>query len=664
MWRRRQRKSKGAPIEPSSEERASLVVVGGGMTAFHFVESLIARHADERFSITLVTEEVTPPYDRIHLERVVAGEATPIFRDEDWYETQGIRLVLKERVTRIDRHGHSVVTESGARIAYDHLVLATGSRAFVPPIEGSDAPGVLKYRDAGDAERIAHETRRAAHVTIVGGGLLGLELAYGVRQQDCEVDVVEMAPRLLPKQLDVDGAAILERRIRALGVGLRLFERTSRIQETENGIALELGSGETLKTDLIVFAVGTRPRDELAREAGLECHDSGGVVVDEALATSDAQIFAIGEVARADGRLFGFVAPCYAMAEVLADRFSGGTGQFQGSNESARLKVPGVEVAAVGESLADGPTVRDLAWQSDGSYRRIVLRDGRLVGAIAVGESREFPALQEAIARNARVTQRQENRFLDAGTLFRGDHVKPIETWRDDAIVCTCTGVHCGALRQARAEGCHSSAMLTEATGAGSSCGSCQPLLAELAGEISVGRRTSAGKAIGLVAGASLLALAAGTWIGPIPMSTSVLDKPEIDFLWRDGFWKQVSGFSLIGVMTIAFLLPLRDRLPRLKFGSVRGARLLHTSVGLGTILLLGVHTGLRLGANLNGVLMSVFLGLLVLGTFSAFATGLEHRLPPRIGTVLRRGWRGAHVAMVWPLPLLLFFHILAVYFY
>ena len=174
MWRRREQKSKGTPIEPSAEERDSLVVVGGGMTAFHFVESLIARHADERFSITLITEEVTPPYDRIHLERVVAGEATPIFRDEGWYETQGIRLVLKERVTRIDRDGHSVVTESGAHIGYDHLVLATGSRAFVPPLEGSDAPGVLKYRDAGDAERIAHETRRAAHVTIVGGGLLGL----------------------------------------------------------------------------------------------------------------------------------------------------------------------------------------------------------------------------------------------------------------------------------------------------------------------------------------------------------------------------------------------------------------------------------------------------------------------------------------------------------
>lgn len=663
MWgrseKRRARRTRSAPAE-----RESLVVVGGGMTAFHFIESLISRDADERFAITLITEEVSPPYDRIHLERVVAGGPTPIFRGEDWYESHGIRLALKDRATRLDRSRAVVETESRAEIAYDHLVLATGSHAFVPPLEGADLPGVVSYRDVGDAERIAHEARRASHVTIVGGGLLGLELAYGVRQLSCEVDVVEMAPRLLPKQLDVDGASILERKIRSLGVGLRLFTGTSRISETEQGLAVELGSGKILRTDLVVFAVGTRPRDELARKADLDCHASGGVEVDDSLQTKDPKIFAIGEVARHQGRLFGFVAPCYGMAEALADRFSGGTGRFEGSTDSARLKVPGVEVAAVGESLADGTLVRNLVWKSEDEYRRVALRDGRLVGAIAVGASSEFPALQEAISRKARVTMAQERRFLENGKLFRGEQARPIETWRDDAIVCTCTGVNCGALREAWAEGYHSSAMLTEATGAGSGCGTCQPLLAEFAGEVTVGRRAGAGNALAWIAGASLAGLALGTWVGPIPMSTSVLDTPEIDFLWRDGFWKQVSGYSLVAVMAVAFLLPLRDRIPVLKRSSVRSARILHTSVGLATVLVGAVHTGLRLGANLNAMLMSAVLGLLVLGTFSAFATSLEHRLSPQLGSVLRRGWRGAHVALVWPLPLLLFFHVLTVYVY
>ena len=634
------------------------------MTAFHFVESLLGRGADESLEITLITEETSPPYDRIHLERVVAGGPTPVFREADWYASRDLRLVLKDRVTRIDRAEAHVETESGERIPYDHLVLATGSRAFLPPVEGSEHPDVMTYRDAGDAERIAHEARRASHVTIIGGGLLGLELAHGVREKDCAVDVVEMAPRLLPKQLDVDGAAILEGKIRSLGIGLRLFTATNRIAETEDGLAVELGSGETLQTDLVVFAVGTRPRDELAREAGLECHSGGGVQVDDELRTEDPKIFAIGEVARHEGRLFGFVAPCYAMADALVERFSGGTGSFVGGTASARLKVPGVDVAAVGESLADGTLVRDLVWKSEDTYRRLVLRNGRLVGAIAVGPSSEFPALQEAIAREAKVTMAQERRFLERGKLFRGENARPIETWHDEAIVCTCTGVKCGTLREAWADGCHSSAMLMEATGAGSGCGTCQPILAELAGEVSVGRRTGAGSALAWIAGASLAAIALGTWIGPIPMSTSVFDSPEIDFLWRDGFWKQVSGYSLVAVMAVAFLLPLRDRIPVLARSTVRSARILHTSVGLATILLGAVHTGLRLGANLNAMLMSAVLGLLVLGTFSAFATSLEHRLPPQLGSVLRRGWRGAHVALVWPLPLLLFFHVLAVYFY
>lgn len=646
-----------------------LVIVGGGMAAQQFVENLIAREEAVEFEITLLCEELTPPYDRVHLGRIIesdgSGRTSGLgFRDVDWYREHGVQLRLKERAESIDRVARTVSTESGATVEYDQLVIATGGMPFVPPIEGTELEGVLTYRTQEDAEQIARAARSASHIVIAGGGLLGLEAARAVQKLGCEVDVIEMAPRLLPRQLDVEGAAVLERRIRGLGIGLHVLTRLSRVTRSSNKLHLELSDGEKIETDCLIFAVGIRPRDDFAASAGLDCHSAGGVIVDDGLVTSDPAIFAIGECVRHRDSLYGFVAPCYAMADVLADRLCGGDRIFEGASPSARLKIEEVDVSSVGESLADGRTVRDLTWFAEDQYRRVVIRDGHIVGAIAVGSGSEFPRLQEAVANRSRLRLGQEKRFEKSGHLWKEGTFTPIAEWPDGAIVCTCTGVTCGTLRTAWSAGCHSSLALTESTSAGSVCGNCRPLLAELAGEVTSARRQGAGARLGVMGALALGLVALTIILEPIPMSTSVVEGNSIDFLWRDGWWKMASGFTLLGLSVLSLALPLRKRIPALARTSFSRWRLVHTALGLGTMVVAGVHSGLRLGENLNFWLMAGFLGLIAMGAMSGLVSSLEHRLSQRTGSALRVGWTRAHVLLFWPLPVLVLFHVLAVYLY
>lgn len=647
----------------SSTER--VVVVGGGMAGHHLLEALVARGGSEQLEITLLCEEVELPYDRVHLGAVVEGEVRPpALREPDWYSSHGLVVRQKTRVTSVDSESKQIHTATGDTIEYDQLVLATGSTPFVPPVPGADLPGVVAYRTFEDAQRIAREARTASHVTVIGGGLLGIEVARGIQKQGCDVDIVEMAPRLLPRQLDVDGAAILEGAVRSLGIALQLQARTEGIVEKHDRLEVQLDGDRRIATDLVLFAVGTRPQDALARDSGIECHRDGGILVDDALATKTPGIHAIGECVRHRDQTYGFVAPCYRMAEVLADILLGGEERFEGAPVSAKLKLAEIDVAAVGESLADGTLVRDLVWRTEDSYRRIVLRDGRLVGAIAVGPMPEFAQVQSAVADGVRIRVAEERRFEERGELWRAGSRKSVTQWSDAAIVCTCTGVTCGALRKAWADGCHSSLALSEATGAATGCGTCRPLLAELAGETTNARRESAGRGLGLLGVAALILFAGGFALGPVPMNTSVLETPQIDFLWRDSFWKQVSGFTLIGVMALGLLLPIRDRLPALLRPDFKQARFLHSAIGVASVFLVGLHSGLRMGVNLNWMLMACVVGLMALGGGSAFVTSLEHRLPPRAGALLRSGWKQAHVLLFLPVPVLLLFHVLAVYFY
>jgi nitrite reductase (NADH) large subunit len=443
-----------------------------------------------------------------------------------------------------------------------------------------------------------------------------------------------------------------------------LNRRVVLLADAPRGVIVELDDGSRLPADLVIVASGVRPRDDVARAADLRCGRRGGVIVDAALNTSDPHISAIGECATFEDAVSGFVAPCYAMAETLASRLRGDDTSYTPPAASASLKVPELAVNAVGDSLAEHPGTRTLTWVKGASYRRLVLDQGRIIGAVAVGERGDFGLLQEAVARASRIRTWQEKRFVDTGSLWRRGTATSIEEWSDEAIVCTCTGVTCGALRIARGAGARSSPAICERTGAGSGCGSCLPLVEEFAGERAAAVRSRSGQGALVMAVLSFLLLGAAALFGPIPMSSSVQQTPQLDVLWRDADWKQISGYSLLGLCVLSLAFSIRKRLPAVRFGSFGNWRFAHTLVGVATIVGAGVHTGMRLGSNLNFALMVSFLGVVLLGALTAVVINLEGRLPAPYGSLLRRVWSTAHVALFWPMPVLVTFHVLSVYFY
>lgn len=385
------------PLRPEAQPRflegragdgasPKILVVGGGMAAQRFLESLVKRMPPGAAQITILCEESSPPYDRLSLGEVVAGTgpARPL-RDRDWYATHGIEVRSKEWAMEIDRASARVLTSNGAAIAYDRLVLATGSEAVRPALPGADGARVALYRSAEDAARIARMAATATRMVVVGGGLLGLEVADQLQSRGCAVTVLEAASRVLPRQLDTRGSLALMHTLRERGLELRVSTQIRTLAESDEGVCIALTEGATIASDGVVFAVGTRPRDDVAKAAGLDCHPTGGVRIDSGLATSDPAIFAIGECARLADQAFGLIPPCYRMADVLAERWMGGSSKFQGEPSDIRLKIAGIHVATHGAPLAKGSDVRELTWSGEGAYRRILLRDGRLVGAMAVG---------------------------------------------------------------------------------------------------------------------------------------------------------------------------------------------------------------------------------------------------------------------------------------
>ncbi len=342
-----------------AEGRPRLVVAGFGMVAYKLVERLAALEALGRYDVTVIGEEPHPAYDRIHLSgwlghrdsrRLALGRP-------GWSRELGIRAVTGNPVTSIDRENRTVHTADGERIPYHRLVLATGSVAFVPPIEGAGCEGVFTYRTIDDLQRIATCAAKARSAIVVGGGVLGIEAAAALRRLGLGVTVLEAGFRLMTRQIGPEAAALLEARVRELGVGIVCGARARRIEPRDRRLVLVMdGGGEPLVADMIVMTAGIRPRDELARACGLAVASGrGGIVVDDQLRTTDPAIHAIGECAAHDGVVYGLVAPGFRMAETLAEILAGGGSLFRGYTPAIRLRLSGIDVWSLGNQAQWAP---------------------------------------------------------------------------------------------------------------------------------------------------------------------------------------------------------------------------------------------------------------------------------------------------------------------
>jgi len=449
-----------------------VVVVGYGMVGHRFVEALRARDTEGRYEVTVLAEEARPAYDRVRLSSWFDGEPLEL------PAVDGVRTRLGEPALAIDPAARTVTTAAG-EYGFDRLVLATGSYPFVPPVPGRDLMGCFVYRTVDDLEALSAYAEGRGTGVVVGGGLLGLEAAHALLRLGLTTQVVEFAPRLMPLQTDDAGGAMLRRHIEDLGLTVHTGRAAARVLGDDGARTVVFSDGGVVSTDVVVFAAGVRPRDELARAAGLTVGARGGVVVDDGCATSHPQVYAIGECAEIGGRVYGLVAPGYAMAEVLADRFVGGPATFTGGDTSTKLKLLGVDVASFGQT--SGPLDVTYADPASRVYAKLVLSDdaGVLLGGVLVGDASAYPTLRACLGGPLPGPALA----LLASSAAPAGHGEGLP---GAALVCTCNAVTKDTIVGAISDGCTDVAAVKACTRAGTTCGSCVPLLKSLLAESGV----------------------------------------------------------------------------------------------------------------------------------------------------------------------------------
>jgi nitrite reductase (NADH) large subunit len=469
----------------SAKPRKTVVVIGNGMVGHRFCEQLLDFDAERAWRIVTFCEEPRPAYDRVNLTKYFEHRKAErlALATSEWYGQNGITLFVGDRATEIDRTKRVVRSAAGREIAYDVIVLATGSAPFVPPVPGIDKKGVFVYRTIEDLERIIEYGEKVKKAAVIGGGLLGLEAAKAAYDLGLETHVVEFAPRLMPRQIDDTGSRVLVGKINALGVQVHLNKNTKEVLGNGKVEGMAFADGGQLDVKMIVVSAGIKPRDDLARSCGLLVGQRGGVVVDDHLRTSDPDIYAIGEVALYGGLVYGLVAPGYEMAEIAAANVAGQSRTFKGADMSTKLKLMGVDVASFGNCFADDKTAKAITCEDPfkGSYKKLLFTpDGTLLlGGILVGDASEYGQLSMLAKSDQPLAMTPSELLLGKGEPRSAGGV--VASIPNDAKVCSCHNVSKSQICDAiRAKNLTSVEEVKLCTKAGTGCGGCLPLVTDL----------------------------------------------------------------------------------------------------------------------------------------------------------------------------------------
>ncbi len=460
-----------------------LVVIGNGMAGARLVEEVLTCGGQDRFEIVVFGDEPYGNYNRILLSSVLAGLHDPkdIFINPfSWYKEHGIKLYAGNRVHMIDHMTKMVYASDDVAIPYDKLVIATGSSPFIPALDnlaGDESKlktGVFVFRTMDDCEEMIKYATSARKAVVIGGGVLGLEAARGLLQRGLEVHVVHIAQYLMNVQLDMAAGTILKAALERMGIHLHLEKRTVAVlgQEQVSGLVFEDGSA--LNCDMVIISTGIRPNSVLAKQAGLAVEQ--GIIVNDDLSSSVANIYAIGECTQHRGRTYGLVAPLWEQSQCLAERLTSEASQalYQGSRESTKLKVMGVELAVMGdkEPCQQSDEVVTYAEPQRGIYKKLIVRDGRLAGAILLGDGTMTPRLLQLFDRREILPENRAELLFPLSGESKEINVADLP---DTAQICNCNGVSKGKIVAAVKAGKRSLKMLYDATRAGTGCGSCKP---------------------------------------------------------------------------------------------------------------------------------------------------------------------------------------------
>lgn len=464
--------------------KQKIVVVGNGMVGHKFIENMIEHPNYDQYEIVTFSEEPRLAYDRVQLSYYFAGKTVEelMLTSTDYYDDNGVRYIVKDKVVNIDKVNHKIITESGREESYDKLILATGSYPFVPPIPGKDQPHCLVYRTIEDLEAITASAKQSKVGVVVGGGLLGLEAANALQNLGLESHVVEFAPRLMAVQLDEGGGNLLRSKIEALGVGVHTEKNTKEIVAGETcRYRMNFADGTFLETDMILFSAGIRPQDELARQFDIELGARGGIVINNQCQTSVSNIYAIGECALWDNKIYGLVAPGYQMAKVAVDHITGGELAFEGADMSTKLKLLGVDVASIGDAHARTPDCLTYTYANthDGSYKSLIVSadNKKVLGAVLIGDVDAYGNLLQMMLGDIDIPGSPEALILPS---VDGAPALGVDALPDSAQICSCHDVSKGDIFEAVKGGCSDMGGIKSCTKAATGCGGCAAMTVQV----------------------------------------------------------------------------------------------------------------------------------------------------------------------------------------
>lgn len=628
------------------------------------VNELVRLAPDQK--IIVFGDEATRPYQRIRLSSLLAGQA----RLDDLYsglaqeDHPNVDMRLGVKVEQVLHQAKQVFDSTGQLTQYSKLILATGSYPAFPEIPGLILKNVFTFRSLFDAESLMARRTSSRHTVVLGGGLLGLEAANAMTRFNTKVTIIEGSNRLLARQLNEEAGDMLCNELNELGVSVLLNESIKEIIGQDRVEKVVLRSGQQIDCDTLIVTVGIRPRIEMARMSGIRV--GRGILVNDQLETSASDVYAVGECVEHREQIYGLITPGLEQASVAARTCLNQNAQYLGSQVATKLKVMKTPVFSAGVFGDHAPPeAKEFSYRSkDGAqYICLTLLKNRIIGAMAVGAYDDIARLQEAVTQNRFLFFWQALRFKLTGSPWPKQENISVQSWPDAAVVCSCTGVTCGTLRQEIENGNRTVIALRNVTSASSVCGSCQPKLAELCGS-SAAPEPIKGSALLTAGGLSLGLIALLIWLLPgLPFSHSRELNIDWDWIWRDSFAKHLTGYTVLALMVGLALLGLPKRIKTFKLGNYSIWRMVHIVLGSLAVLALVVHSGGRLGYNLNFVLsLSVFAALIAGGVLS-LSLGKQHEDMLKWSKV-RKTSHWVHILALWSMPTLLVFHVLKFYYF
>ena len=646
------------------------MVIGAGPVGVRCAQRLLQYSSDAQ--VVLIGDENERPYNRVRLSQYLSNEISREALENPVQHEHNARLTEfhNRRITRIDRHNKIIYDESGCAQHYTKLILATGSRPLVPDIPGADLPNVIPFRNLHDARALSELRTHNKSILVVGAGALGLEAAAALKTQSNRVILLARAG-LLGGKLSSTSENYLKAALSAMQVELKTGVQLVALSGNEKVTQAELSDGDSLDVDAVALCTGITPEVTLASECGLM--SERGILVSPHMVTSDPDIYAVGECAEYDRRIYQLVRPGFEQAEVCsrhvcateADMAS--VSGYAGSRTDIELKIAHIPCVMLGQTSADAyQQITRYRYENrfKGLCRELYVRDNKLVGATIIGPWDERLKIDKAINHTESVTPAALKKFEQQGNLWQDQISQGIKQQPDSYLVCQCNAVSKGELGKAIARGKRSLQDLEAETGAGSVCGSCRPIMAELLDTPVPNLVMRHARGILFISLLSLVLIA----IAALMPAPNVSESVQVDWflknLWYDNFWKQVSGYTLLTLCLLTASLSLRKRLKTRNLGHLDHWRYVHSIIGCLALVVLIVHTGFRLGENLNLALMLVFLAATCTGSLVGVFMARNHHWTDLKLREHRKWWSRVHYALLWALPVLLFYHVLAFYYF